>query len=78
MPEIMIPVKTMQIGYKCDACNDGFYNATESTTFKNNPPFRSICHKCDRCGDIRLFTKRYPLMGIREITRYILDSKQSE
>lgn len=56
--EKKIEVKTYQIDYICDTCNEGKMRPT-GISFPTNPP--QYPHVCDKCGAAQTFrNKIYP------------------
>jgi len=66
MPRIQTPIRPLQIDYKCDICNQGFYRLIQSL-FDAEPP--QFLHECDNCGHQQCFTEKYPTI------RYALEGQ---
>jgi len=57
-------LKTRKVRYKCDWCNDGYYEPT-GICLTSCPP--QYPHKCSNCGINRNFLVIYPLIETKEI-----------
>jgi hypothetical protein len=64
--EVTNEVKTINIDYKCDKCNEGYMRPT-GTVFPTNPP--QIPHKCNNslCNESKTFNLYYPYIDYKPI-----------
>ena len=53
-----IPVETFQVYEVCEKCGKGVYVRDGDTVLTSYPP--QYRHKCNKCGDIKLFNIEYP------------------
>ena len=57
MPREQMPIRPIQVDYRCDLCNVGFYRPNGINLTSMPPQFP---HKCTKCGDEKTFTEKYP------------------
>jgi hypothetical protein len=57
MPREQTPIRPIQVDYRCDSCNEGYYRPNGIVLTSMPPQFP---HECSNCGDSKVFTEKYP------------------
>ncbi len=60
------PIRTIQVDYRCDECDQGHYRP-EGHMLMSSPP--KFPHNCNNCGHTQTFTEKYPTV------RYALEGE---
>lgn len=74
--EVKVSLVPYAVKCICDRCNEGYINYIQgSDVVSTNPPM--YLHQCDKCGEIKLAYRQYPVVMYDEIEpmKAVLDSE---